>query len=460
MSSNDNHDENQVVAFTTWKTLPLGVVKKIFLLTCIPCHRHYEKCRHLGCGTPYALMLGKVCRVWREVAWSTPELWQWIDITVSRAGYKAPEDAETQLQLLRDWLQRAQNQLLSITVRPEKGYGNYTVSGPTGPVAVVKVLADYSMQWKELNMYCPDECTQVLNAVRGRVPFLESFTVNTSGMIIPGTTLDFLADAPSLRSLDCAAMRLGQEGNIWPRLTRLRAYGRTKEVINVLRFAPNVEYCRLEVLEHSFGSEEQGQLPSDAPTIFLQNLTNLAVRHCSSMKVLSYIAAPSLQRLSVIQDSFPFPFQTLNDFIDRSHCKLRAFGLAVAFPLDVEGLRTLFSKSDTITRLYIGSKKASDFQTLMRKIPKMLDPDFAADEGVLLPNLQIFYYSTVDPVRSEEMVNMIKSRWSQRWPGVEKLRTVRFKETNLKILLDPLKDEIQQGLEVTYDLPYKGEPFE
>ncbi|KAF8895862.1 hypothetical protein CPB84DRAFT_1748275 [Gymnopilus junonius] len=201
-----------------------------------------------------------------------------------------------------------------------------------------------------------------------------------------------------------------------------------------------------------------------------KHLQSLVIKQCTTIEFLSRIRAPSLQRLSIIQ-GFPFSFEPLVSFIDRSNCKLKALGIATHTPFGVEGLQSLLSKSESITRLYIGNSKASDYQAMMRKIPRMLDPDLSVDdgkEGVLLPNLQVLYYTTIDPVRSEDMISMIKHRWGgnhQISEGdvqsrVAKLRIVRFKKSNLKLLFDPLKEEMKQGLEVTYDLPYKGEPFE
>lgn len=470
--------EARLVTNSLYTTLPLTVISRIFASYCTPCHRLSEKkCRRQGCGSSSPLILGKICKNWRTTAWDMAVLWGWIDISVSMERY------ETQVQLLREWLQRARDIPLSIVVRPHSRPGAMACGYSTPPNALFELLAKHSFHWKTLDIHAPDQCTEILNTTRGCVPLLESVIINMSGAITKGRSVDFLNDAPKLHHLNfIGAIKLKQNANSWPKLTSLTAHGDSNTVTTLLNGAPNLEHCRIEAVYHLAANDQLQSNPVGTPPILVPQLKSLVISRCTNFNFLSTIEAPSLRRLSIIQGPDPFEFAPIIQFIDRSRCKLRAFGVSNVLPIDVVGLYELLSRLDQLTRLYIGSSKASDFQALTRKIPKTLDPsklEFQsslslsgkANSGIILPNLQILYYDTVDPVRSQEMLEMIKHRWnlgrevefgldSGATDGVfAKLKIVRFRKSTVMVLWEPLQNEIANGLEVTYDLPYKGEPF-
>ncbi|KDR81852.1 hypothetical protein GALMADRAFT_152664 [Galerina marginata CBS 339.88] len=407
----------------------MAVIRQIFEAFCAPCHRRHEKCKLPGCATPAPLILGRVCKEWREIAWKTPTLWTWIDIPVSRKRY------QTQLELLEEWLERTRDQPLFINVRPEIGDHSYVYS--PSPIALFELLVRHSEKWKAVHILSSgDDCTKMLNTAQERVPILETFTFSSNGQIseLEDHSLDLLTDAPNLRTLD------------------------------LFGFTPNLEYCKYSDYRSS-GRQEQSTLSP----ILLPHLKSLVIKRCEDVDFLPLMEVPSLRRLSIVQSTRRIPFQSITDFIDQSRIKLHALGISTDSPIDVVSLQALLTKVDSITRLYIGSRRASDYQSLMLKIPKILNPSTPADNdkaNILLPNLQVLYYCTVDPVSSPAMIDMIKHRWKGNNTGLHeevtpgsfaKLKVVRFKKAKTMVLLDPLKQEIVDGLDVTYDLPYKGQ---
>ena len=115
--------------FTPIQELPVELLHHIFLLACVPCQRHSRplECMRARCegGGTSSLVLGRVCRDWRNVAWGLPDLWQRLDIIVTKTDHE--DGFSRKVQLIKEWIQRAQGRLLTISVQPPgKTYGGHS----------------------------------------------------------------------------------------------------------------------------------------------------------------------------------------------------------------------------------------------------------------------------------------------------------------------------------------------
>ncbi|KAJ7280721.1 hypothetical protein C8J57DRAFT_1008013, partial [Mycena rebaudengoi] len=91
-------------------TLPTEITSKIFVHFLPP----YPKCPPaIGPSSPH--ILGQICRTWREIALSTPQLWRAIELGSS------PWTMSKELDLLRTWLSRSKNCPLSIYFQSSSG---------------------------------------------------------------------------------------------------------------------------------------------------------------------------------------------------------------------------------------------------------------------------------------------------------------------------------------------------
>ena len=84
--------------------IPLDILIEIFQIACKPVYDGYYKRKQAV--TPF--FIGSICRLWRDVVWSTPLLWSTIFLQISRKHH------DTQIQLLGDWLLNARSAPLSI----------------------------------------------------------------------------------------------------------------------------------------------------------------------------------------------------------------------------------------------------------------------------------------------------------------------------------------------------------
>ena len=89
--------------------IPSDILIKIFQIACQPVYK--KNFRSKQAVTP--LFIGSICRLWRDVAWSTPLIWNTIFLYISRKHHA------TQIQLLRDWLLNARSAPLTIKLTTE-----------------------------------------------------------------------------------------------------------------------------------------------------------------------------------------------------------------------------------------------------------------------------------------------------------------------------------------------------
>ena len=98
---------------------------------------------------PTALLLGSVCRGWRLLARSTPELWSTLSFSL---GKPTKPDCLSQLQAVGDWLQLSGG--LPLTLRVFKHFR----SGPLSQEEcdpIIDILNQHSEHWHKLFVYLP-----------------------------------------------------------------------------------------------------------------------------------------------------------------------------------------------------------------------------------------------------------------------------------------------------------------
>jgi hypothetical protein len=140
-------------------TLPNEITSEIFVRF-IPA---YPKCPPLR-GPHSPLLLGQICRKWREIAVSTPALWRAVALF-----FRLEAPHEQKLRVLETFFNRSGAQPLSITL----------YSGQVGRSRIVPALTEtlhsYSLRCQHLKL------TTYLDALRsidGSFPLLRSLTID------------------------------------------------------------------------------------------------------------------------------------------------------------------------------------------------------------------------------------------------------------------------------------------
>ncbi|EDR04086.1 uncharacterized protein LACBIDRAFT_306337 [Laccaria bicolor S238N-H82] len=144
--------------------------------------------------------LGKICRCWRDVVWSTPILWTTLYLRLSSDNYKA------QTVLLRDWLSRTGKRPISFCLDME----DFLETRPRryhAPVKVLTLFASISERWREIyiSFHNLQACFNIISPAKQSLPLLTTATIYVAST---GYELDLLRlMAPQLSQLHLHASR-------------------------------------------------------------------------------------------------------------------------------------------------------------------------------------------------------------------------------------------------------------
>lgn len=140
-------------------TLPNEVVSEIFI-RCLPVYPR----RSLAGPLSSILLLGHVCRQWREITLATPSLWRAVAVRLDSKNEKLA------LGLLENHLNLSGSCPLSI-----KFYVRTRRTHPPA-TAFVQMIAPHCARWEHLSIYYTPSTS--LRSIAGPLPLLRSLTVH------------------------------------------------------------------------------------------------------------------------------------------------------------------------------------------------------------------------------------------------------------------------------------------
>ncbi|KAF7314846.1 F-box domain-containing protein [Mycena kentingensis (nom. inval.)] len=286
--------------------LPPELVAEIFLL-CIPL---YPNCPPLfGIHSP--LKLTQICKLWREIAHTTPRLWTSIAL-LNPDFDRYPLDR--QLTTARSWLNRTRRLPLSVV------FDNAWDLSAEERQRALAVLLEHRAKWEHAVLRVEDTATLETIAIAD-APLLQELEVHAKPDADAQIRWPFLpphsaATAPKLRSLLLHNVDVPFEPTVgwdWSRLTRVHLPNTSVAVIaSLLRQAPNIVDCHVVVARDDL--PESGRLDVNLEPLVLPHLETFIIRlHddldvvpmgcCSGLgKLFRAIRAPALKRLYVEQD--------------------------------------------------------------------------------------------------------------------------------------------------------------
>ncbi|KAJ7762599.1 hypothetical protein B0H16DRAFT_517751 [Mycena metata] len=186
-------------------TLPVEIISEIFCHTLAPGGPRSELTPH-----EKTLILGHICRLWRQIAFSMPELWNTIRLT--RQGILEPA-------CIRAFLSRATSLPLSITVhKVDEGDVERDVLH-----AALNTIMPYSRNWAHLSICGTVETMHTFHVVRQQLPALHSLELLVYGRpaILDGTFGTMFQHTPLLRKVHLYGFGLQPSALPWSQLTSL-----------------------------------------------------------------------------------------------------------------------------------------------------------------------------------------------------------------------------------------------
>ncbi|KAF8994789.1 hypothetical protein BDQ17DRAFT_1366368 [Cyathus striatus] len=377
--------------------VPYDILREIFITACSV--NFDDRQQLLKQATSDPLTLGSVCRTWRNVTTTTPNLWSSIFLIHS------PSHPTLKLGLLDLYLTNSKNFPLSIWFdvgglgpRPQLPFGQV--------LSAFEKLIRHCERWEHLDIYIiPDqegEFRKLLGNVKGRIPLLRSLHIRRPTQI---SNMDMLLSAPRLQTFSTSSTNRYSIDSLklrWDQLVSLQICVSRKDAVQTFASCQTLEHCHLfNVFQ---GRGESVDLPSITP-IVSPRLTTLKITQTKLVNVtyiLDSICCPVLQELCLstekwltIQHSTEFERLELNwsraeRFLKRSGCPLEILDLEVS--IFTNPVLSILGDLPKLKRLSLRQDKGDAFfHSLIRKL--YIDPGSTTKpETAVLPILRELHY--------------------------------------------------------------------
>ena len=364
--------------------IPSDILIKIFQIACQPVYKNNFRSRQAV--TP--LFIGSICKLWRDVAWSTPLVWDTIFLHISRKHHG------TQVQLLRDWLLNARSALLSIKLTAEDEHESVLCAFEE----ILGILVTRSDYWLTFDSRIPPpQCPNIFKNIN--FPMLTSVSLRNPASTpnIP----DMFLTSPKL--VDITLLRYNFPVVLpWEQVRRFRtARSTVTECLKVLRQSPNLQKCRFEYVY------APDSLISIMPHVQLKHLHVGLKDSETSMSLLDSITLPSLSELRIqYNGSKRLLLSSITSLVLRSACNLERFTMGIRF--DYADLVPCLEAIPSLTFLHLEMLIGPDRG--LTKLVASLDP-LSNSSRLLLPNLKYFKYRGPVLCDCRTIVDMLVHRW-------------------------------------------------
>lgn len=370
--------------------LPTEILTGIFCLTC-----------HFSQDSITPLFFGGICKDWREIAWSTPLLWNTISIKVSRRTHV------TKITLLREWLLRAQSSPLSIKLTTDEEYETtfYAFRG------IIELLVTRAEYWQTFDCRLPTQCHDILQ--NHKFPLLITASLRPP----VGTILTFseppgmFLSAPRLVSVDLSGYNFSAMVLPWEQLRHFKTQFLTvAESLKVLRRSPALKECHLECV-YSPGISDY--LASQ--TLYSElELLDLSLIKNAAIKLLDNLTLPNLRVLRVRNSSSGcgnLLYDAVSSLNQRSSCHLEGLSLEHIDGVKDDVIIACLESIPSLNYLHLSFQchNPGPSSGLSETFISRLRP--SQQGSYLLPNLTSLKYRGTVGCDSRLLVDMLSERW-------------------------------------------------
>ncbi|KII88694.1 hypothetical protein PLICRDRAFT_54522 [Plicaturopsis crispa FD-325 SS-3] len=368
------------------RRLPNELLSQIFI-ACLP--------KDVATIHAVVLRLGSVCRLWWDIAISTPDLW-----TSAYIGYSTSSKS-------RAWLQRAGKMPLSLTVK---------VPGIIDTSAIVDLIVSYASRWNHLDLWIKDIFSNLNTALTEGFPALRSLSLALySGAVLTSTKFPF---APQLRRVSFSnkgGFVISPPDLPWSQLTHLALCEFVEsESLQILSQASNSIECDLQDL-FSWSSDSNGRL-----CVALPCLRSLHISCQHSLFFIERLTLPALEdlefRSSIQHLAIPQGPRSFLSFLLRSQCPLTRLSLNLACVDEDELIQSLpYLSSLRGLNISDGFPLDASSAIFRAKVIPALDRNNIAEGSPsgyrdCLPELRVLSLRNFW-VDTQALARMIRSRW-------------------------------------------------
>lgn len=327
------------------------------------------------------LELAAVCKYWRYIAFSEPQLWTTLDLRGgSASNWVQP------LELLEEWLQRSGQLPLTIFLVVPL-YVDYGVDNRF--MSCVKTLCAYSSRWQNLMLNIPLCTIPLFQYDPSKTPFLTYLHLDTSrapseqnpgSSVITAlrpTHLVFVGERPLLLPIS------------WDNIISLKLDGRNvAQLLDILRSCPKIEYMHVTLQTWA----DENYLPVSHGPLALAYLQTMILEFGDQLPfedLLSQLTTPNLTKLSAQGLFFEVPVSvasvTALCMRSQNTC-LQSLAFHCCVILERE-LLELLETSPSLRYLTLHDNSSSQATITDRFFGRLLDTNPASDQFIFLPKL-------------------------------------------------------------------------
>ncbi|KAJ7711517.1 hypothetical protein B0H16DRAFT_1816728, partial [Mycena metata] len=297
-------------------TLPPEIVSEIFVRF-LPVYP--KRAPHTGLLSP--ITLGQICRLWREIAFSTPKLWRTFKfVLLARDSKRSDQADQVRVEAAR---RRSRSCPLSLELR------YYRLE--TTPL--FETIMAHRARWQHLRLFIH---VANLAAIDGPFPLLRSLTTS---VLVP-TTDDARRRSTAFRASPLLhRVAIAQYQDVfhdmlpWSQLTVLLIQSiQIKQCMTILALAPLLVYCDVTFSQHEEGVDTEHDMPSHIALAHIKHFKLRGPRQL--LNPFSVLSLPALQRLHIDEASLlPDPIAALQSFL--SHWGSSPQEIRIGFPSQV-----------------------------------------------------------------------------------------------------------------------------
>ncbi|KZP23629.1 hypothetical protein FIBSPDRAFT_1014178 [Athelia psychrophila] len=389
-----------------------------------------------------------VCQRWRQIALSTPSLWNRITILVTA------NDSTKKVECVTSWLERGRDCPLFIKILC-RGKGHNCQSGWD---ALLATVIGHSFRWQEAVFSAPFPFLVTdLTGIRNRLPLLQTLKLCLLKVNPPNA----FEAAPMLRSImDLNFMSLRSLSQLpWTQLTEVTVKGCScTTALSMLKMMP-----RIVSFTSRLGYSANSPM---TPPLCLPELRNLALYDGGSVDCfLDSLELPSLMKFSISEQSSSPPrwSTSLVSLIHRSGC----------YNIDILDL-TLTSHSGSeppsLDELLRATPK---LKTLNMHNPSVTSHRHLCDHSMVrdltasqlcvtgpypAPELQTLFLDYWDNVEVQIFVDMVESRWRVDPGGpIKRIDSIRLRHIPGAAILEAvdmnrMREFVAEGLSIRVEV--------
>ncbi|KAF9522219.1 hypothetical protein CPB83DRAFT_864790 [Crepidotus variabilis] len=466
--------------------LPVDLITGIFSLICQPTEFHKDV---IGYTPPF--YLGTICRSWRNLAWSTPLLWTYIYLKVSS------KPSNIQAELLKDCFARSGSSLLSIVFRLENENFSWdprtTYGSKPFTERLLRLIATECARWKTLEVDIPNEgCADALGPTTLHAPHLQKLRIRICQNHLSAFFVEQRGELSHFFLEGAVGMTVHLPNRIpevWKSITTIHLDNAVfvEDIIAIL-VASHQTLRHFHI--HRLGTFSDESLPpAIAAEAEFPHIESLILDGGSRNQLLSifpiFLSAPKLRKLGIKMPKRMKPAD-LQLFLDQMGVSLEVLRVRLRW-IEDDGEFGRVQAEALIKLLSQHSKTLREFALIIQEFNRASDRFFdifhrslhcngyiangSVSGPTLLPLLKSYDFDpgfTTGPWDPEpehaqpavlSALQMVQSRWRNSFHWVtERSFKLNLHDENRMWVLDYLKEEVREGLQVNFTEFLLGSP--